>query len=74
MKREIELSKKVIEKITKRRKYLGLSQTDLAERMGCTKQQVSKWETQESGMRLETADKLCRCLGMTITIGAGKEE
>lgn len=48
------------EKFAKLRKGLGLSQEELAEALGVSRQAVSKWETGQSTPDLENLVRLCR--------------
>lgn len=46
------------------RKKYGLSQDELAERVGCSRTLIAKWESPRSGTReRETLIRLCRALG-----------
>ena len=53
------------EKIYKLRKSRGMSQEELAERVGVTRQAVSKWEMGTSVPELETLVALAKCFGVT---------
>ncbi|MBV7532158.1 helix-turn-helix transcriptional regulator [Chitinophaga sp. sic0106] len=44
----------------------GITQTDLAERMGVSRQQISKIVKGQENLTLETIDKLEQALGITI--------
>ena len=48
------------------RKTAGLTQTELAEKIGCTQKDVSRWENGKHNPSLEIAEKLARALGRTI--------
>ena len=52
------------EKFAKLRKGLGLSQEELAEALGVSRQAVSKWETGQSTPDLENLVRLCRLYGI----------
>lgn len=56
---------KLGEKIYRHRRQLGLSQEELAERLGVTRQAVSKWEVGTSVPELETVVALARLFGVT---------
>ena len=56
---------KLSEKILQSRKALGLSQEQLAERMGVSRQSVSKWETGQSDPELDKLISLSRLFGIT---------
>lgn len=53
------------EKIAKLRKGLGLSQEELAEAVGVSRQAVSKWETGQSAPDLEKLVLLCRVFSVS---------
>lgn len=52
--------------ITERRKTLGLTQSDLAEALGCTKQAVSNYERNTRECNYITLRRLARLLGVTV--------
>lgn len=56
---------KLAEKIYTHRKRMGFSQEELAERLGVTRQAVSKWEVGTSVPELETVVALARTFGVT---------
>ncbi len=56
---------KLPEKILRHRKQLGLSQEELAARLGVTRQAVSKWELGTSVPELETLLALSKVFGVT---------
>ncbi len=56
---------KLSEKILRHRKQLGLSQEELAVRLGVTRQAVSKWELGTSVPELDTLLALARTFGVT---------
>lgn len=53
------------EKIYQLRKSKGMSQEELAEKVGVTRQAVSKWEMGSSVPELDTLVALARCFGVT---------
>jgi len=53
-------------RIAKRRKELGMTQLDLAERMAVTDKAVSKWERDLSCPDIASLPKLAEIFGMTI--------
>lgn len=53
------------EKIYQLRKSRGMSQEELAEKVGVTRQAVSKWEMGTSVPELDTLVALARCFGVT---------
>ena len=52
--------------IMERRKALGLTQSDLAEALGCTKQAVSNYERNTRECNYITLRRLARLLGVTV--------
>lgn len=48
------------------RKFLGLTQEDLAEKVGVTRQAVAKWEAGESVPDLDTGMRLARALNISL--------
>ena len=51
--------------ISERRKIMGLTQTDLANRLEVTEQAVSKWERDQSCPDVSTFAKLAETLGLS---------
>lgn len=63
------------ERITEARKAKGMSQTDLADAMGVSRQSVSKWELNESTPEVEKLPCLAGILGVSLDwLLMGKEE
>lgn len=56
------------ERIGTHRKNLGLSQEQLAELVGVSRQAVTKWETGQSAPSTEHLLKLAAALGTTVDI------
>lgn len=56
---------KLDEKITYSRKRAGMSQIDLADALGVSRQSVSKWETGESNPDITKLPQLANILGVT---------
>ena len=56
---------KLNEKIQYCRKKEGLSQVDLADRLGVSRQSVSKWETGEANPDVTKIPQLARVFGVT---------
>lgn len=54
------------EKLYACRRKSGLSQEQLAERIGVTRQAISKWELGTSTPELENLLALCDCFGITL--------
>lgn len=52
--------------ITSKRKALGMTQLDLAEKMGVTDKAVSKWERDLSVPDVESLPRLAEIFGMTV--------
>lgn len=57
---------KLSEKIYDARKKAGLSQEVLAERLGVSRQAVSKWETGDSEPETNKLKPLAECLGVSV--------
>ena len=53
------------EKITGYRKKVGLLQAELAEKLGVTRQAVSRWEHDVTEPDLESVKRMCRIFGIT---------
>lgn len=51
----------------------GLSQVDVAERMGIEQSRISSWELDKRGPSLHNAIKLARVLGVTVEQVWGRE-
>ena len=52
-------------KITGYRKKVGLLQAELAEKLGVTRQAVSRWEHDVTEPDLESVKRMCRIFGIT---------
>lgn len=61
------------ETIYNKRKELGLSQEQLADKLGVARQTVSKWETGETLPDLESLKKLAEILNFSIDRALGLE-
>lgn len=62
------------DRINQARKAKGLSQEELAEKMGVSRQAVSKWETGEAMPDMEKLIALCQTLDLTLEyLALGKE-
>ncbi|MGI6028668.1 MAG: helix-turn-helix domain-containing protein [Candidatus Heteroscillospira sp.] len=57
---------KFCEKLLKARREAGLSQEELAARLGVSRQAVSKWETGEARPDVDKLAALCRELGLSM--------
>lgn len=53
--------------IASKRKEKGLTQEQLAEKLGVTNKAVSKWENGKSMPDLAIIQELCKILGITVT-------
>lgn len=62
------------ERIYTLRRRAGLSQDQLAERLGVSRQAVSRWENGSATPGLEKLQGMCRCFGVTMDqlTGAGE--
>lgn len=63
------IKKKFGEILKKARKCKGLSQGELANKIGVNKRSIIYWEQGEQSVSLENADKLLKALGTELTIG-----
>ena len=61
------------EKIISERKKCKLSQEDLAEKLGITRQTISNWELEETSPDLKQASKLCDIFNISLDELTGKE-
>lgn len=61
------------EKIISERKKCKLSQEDLAEKLGITRQTISNWELNETSPDLKQASKLCDIFNISLDELTGKE-
>ena len=61
------------EKIISERKKCKLSQEDLAETLGITRQTISNWELNETSPDLKQASKLCDIFNISLDELTGKE-
>lgn len=59
--------------IREERIKLGLSQRELAKRIGCTGRAIGYWEAGIKTPSLDLADKALKALGLSLTIGKTKE-
>lgn len=50
--------------LSERLRQVGMTQTQLAERLKVSRQQVNKWATDRQGMSLETAKTICVILDL----------
>lgn len=60
--------------IAAKRKEKGLTQEQLAEKLGVTNKAVSKWETGKSMPDLSIIQELCQILGVSLTTLLNGEE
>lgn len=65
---------KVGKMIALKRKEKGLTQEQLAEKLGVTNKAVSKWETGKSMPDLSIIQELCKILGISLTTLLNGEE
>ena len=54
------------EKLKAARKAAGLSQVELAEKVGCTQKDICRWETEEREPRARTLKKLAQARGCSM--------
>ena len=65
---------KLCDKIMQARKKAGMSQIDLADAMGVSRQSVSKWETGEANPEISKLTQLARTLGVSVDWLLSEEE
>ena len=65
---------KLCDKIMQARKKAGMSQIDLADAMGVSRQSVSKWETGEANPEISKLTQLARTLGVSVDWLLGRED
>lgn len=68
-----EMAKLVVQ-IVKRRKSLGLTQSQVAELAGITQAQVGRLETSSTIPSIETVMKVAIALGMTVNLSSFEEQ
>jgi DNA-binding XRE family transcriptional regulator len=68
-----EMAKLVVQ-IVKRRKSLGLTQSQVAELAGITQAQVGRLETSSTVPSIETVMKVAIALGMTVNLSSFEEQ
>lgn len=49
---------------------LGMTQVELAERLGVSQATIGKLLSDRTGMTLSTALRLCRAVGLSLTLGS----
>jgi len=70
---ELALSLKISNAIIRKRKELGLSQLDLANRLGVTQPVVSKWESGDTNFTIRTIVDLFSALNLEFEVLIGNE-
>jgi transcriptional regulator with XRE-family HTH domain len=56
------------EELVSRRRQLGLSQTEVAARMGTSQSAVARLETGQGDVRLSTLERYAAALGSSVTV------
>jgi transcriptional regulator with XRE-family HTH domain len=64
----------LIERLVARRRALGLSQTDVAARMGTSQSAVARLEAARSDTRVSTLERYATALGSSLYYAVGDEE
>ena len=54
-----------------RMRVIGMTQTQLAERLGCSQPNVSRWFRKPSSMTLTTVARICRVLELDLAVIPG---
>ena len=73
-KEKLQNEKTLGEKIVEGRKRKGLSQEKFAEKIGCTRQMVSRWELDQSMPRTDKIKQISSVLDISIEDSMGKTE
>ena len=63
----------IIAEMIIRRRELGLNQRELAERCGVPQSTIARMESGAVTPKLDTLIKVCRVLGLRLTVGRVKE-
>lgn len=63
----------LIARLVDRRQRLGLSQTEVAARMGTSQSAVARFEARRADARLSTLERYAAALGTTVTFAVGQE-
>ena len=74
-KEHIKQTARLVSQIVQRRRALGLSQAEVAERSGLTQSAIARLENEASIPRLDTLEKVALALGMQLEfVMANREE
>jgi predicted transcriptional regulator len=73
--REIaERRRRLVDELVARRRALGLSQTEVAARMGTSQSAVARLETSAGDVRLSTVERYAAAVGHTLDWRLGKKD
>jgi transcriptional regulator with XRE-family HTH domain len=64
----------LVSQIVRRRRALGISQEEVAQRSGLTQSAIARLENEVSIPRLDTLEKVALALGMRLEFVLGNEE
>lgn len=73
-KQHIKQTARLVSQIVRRRRSLGLSQDEVAQRSGLTQSAIARLENEGSIPRLDTLEKVALALGMRLEFVLGNEE
>ena len=73
-KEHIKQTARLVSQIVQRRRMLGISQAEVAERSGLTQSAIARLENEASIPRLDTLEKVAIALGMRLELVMIKEK
>jgi transcriptional regulator with XRE-family HTH domain len=73
-KEHIKQTARLISQIVRRRRALGISQEEVAQRSGLTQSAIARLENESSIPRLDTLEKVALALGMRLEFVMDNEE
>jgi transcriptional regulator with XRE-family HTH domain len=73
-KEHIRQTARLVSQIVRRRRALGISQEEVAQRSGLTQSAIARLENEVSIPRLDTLEKVALALGMRLEFVLGNEE
>ncbi|MEX1030286.1 MAG: helix-turn-helix transcriptional regulator [Paenibacillaceae bacterium] len=73
-KEHIKQTARLVSQIVRRRRALGISQAEVAQRSGLTQSAIARLENESSIPRLDTLEKVALALGMRLEFVMANEE